>query len=146
MRILFAVDESEYSEAAVRWAATQIRPKGTDALVLHMLSLHEQLASSYETTAQAAIQEQLTKVVFDWPNCSIPYGHDEGAAPCLQRATLVVERDPSILHAANRRFRPCCLFLDNAHGHPCDPAYDFRLRRIVKPTNVLARMRVRNND
>lgn len=51
----------------------------------------------------------------------------------------------SLVNAANC-FPGSRPFFDDAHSHSRHPAYDFGLRREVKPANILARMRVRNND
>ena len=37
-------------------------------------------------------------------------------------------------------------FVDNSHGYPGHPAYDFCLRRVVKSANILVGMRVGNYD
>ena len=40
----------------------------------------------------------------------------------------------------------CCAFPNDLHRHPCDPANDFRLNRVVEPTHLLARIRMGNHN
>ncbi|MGI0084428.1 MAG: universal stress protein [Nitrososphaerales archaeon] len=61
MRILLAVDESEYSEAAAELAAAQIRPEGAEVLIVHimypmvdMAEHRKQLSRSHEIVERTA--------------------------------------------------------------------------------------------
>lgn len=74
MRILLAVDESEYSEAAAELAAAQIRPEGAEVLIVHIM---------YPVVDIAEHQEQLSR-----SHCIV-----HRAAQVMSRAGFATETD-----------------------------------------------------
>ncbi len=66
MKILLAVDDSQFSEAATQILATQFRPQDTQVLVVHViepiiLSVPPQMAQGYAPEMSEIRQDQLKK-------------------------------------------------------------------------------------
>jgi nucleotide-binding universal stress UspA family protein len=64
MKILLAVDGTEFSQAATQTLASQLRPEGVEVLVLcvvepHIFSIPPQMAEGYAPEQEAVLKEEL---------------------------------------------------------------------------------------
>lgn len=108
MKILLAVDDSSFSEAAIQAVITQYHPLGTEVMVLHVVDL----ALPIPTSAAEGFREE-----------SLRQGNDlvRRAEQLLNKAgykvqTAVEEGDPkSTILNASKRWRPDLIIL-GSHG------------------------------
>ena len=58
MRILLAIDDSKFSEAATQTLIAQVRPKETEVRILHVIELYPLLRPGEETRPEVAVASE----------------------------------------------------------------------------------------
>jgi nucleotide-binding universal stress UspA family protein len=110
MKILLAIDHSQYSEAATQAVIRQVRPEGTEVRVLHaIVPKAVAMAPNWEETATERARQQATELVREAQQLL----HDAG----FQAETLVEEADPrtAIVDQA-QKWKPD-LIVVGSHGY-----------------------------